>query len=82
MNVEINGDVNAGFDCGLLTTQPRNIRILKGPPETCRLHPWDVMVLRDCTTNMTSVNELPYLADRRWDILAVKCCEDFDCKLK
>lgn len=29
---------------------------------------------------MTSIDCLPYLASRRWDILAVKCCEDFDGK--
>lgn len=38
------------------------------------------MILRDCTTNTGNLNYHEPLGMRKWDILAFKCCEDFDRK--
>ena len=80
MNVNVKGAPGAGFDWGYLSTRPANIRIFKGPPQTCDLHPWDAMILRDCTTNTDTLNGLEYIASRKWDILVMKMCEDYDRK--
>lgn len=41
VNVNIAAPHGAGFDWGFLGTKPKNIRIFKGPPESCSIHPWD-----------------------------------------
>ncbi len=51
VNVNITGTVESGFNWGFLSTQPGNIRLFQGPQGTCEEHPWDAMILRDCTTN-------------------------------
>jgi len=40
----------------------------------------DAMILRDCTTNTDNLHDHEFLGKRKWDILAIKCCEDFDRK--
>ncbi|RDW63743.1 hypothetical protein BP6252_11288 [Coleophoma cylindrospora] len=78
VNVNIKGAPGAGFDRGFLSTAASNIRIFRGPPESCEEHPWDAMILRDCTSNTTNLHDLDYVASRKWDILAMKMCEDYD----
>jgi hypothetical protein len=81
VNVNVSAKPGYGFDWGFLTTRPSNIRIFKGPPETCAHHPWDAMILRDCTGNTDTLNSIESIASRKWDILCMKMCEDYDCKL-
>lgn len=57
------------------------MRILPGPPQTCNLHPWDAMILRDCQPNTNNVWEVERIASKSWDILLVKMCEDYDCTI-
>ena len=38
------------------------------------------MVLRDCTTNTFNLDEIERFTSRKWDILAMKMCEDYDRK--
>ncbi|KAK0124536.1 hypothetical protein ONS95_009485 [Cadophora gregata] len=78
INVSITAPPGQGFEWGFLSTTPTNIRIFKGPASTCDLHPWDAMILRDCTTNTSVLNTIGKVARRKWDILLMKCCEDFD----
>ncbi|KAH7360776.1 hypothetical protein BKA65DRAFT_473911 [Rhexocercosporidium sp. MPI-PUGE-AT-0058] len=78
INVNINAPPGQGFVWGYLSTSPANIRIFKGPDFTCDLHPWDAMILRDCTTNTSGMNDIDRISRRKWDILLMKCCEDFD----
>jgi len=82
VNVLINGAAsrNAGFDAGIFSTAATNVRVFRGPPETCNIHPWDAMILRDCTPNSTNLYDIEAIASRKWDILAMKMCEDFDRK--
>jgi len=98
INVNISAPPGQPFQWGFLSTSPKNIRILKGPADTCEyvltkssptyllivadsLHPWDAMILRDCTTNTSSLHAVSKVSRRKWDILLIKCCEDFDRKL-
>ncbi|KAG4424943.1 hypothetical protein IFR04_001914 [Cadophora malorum] len=78
INVNISAPPGQPFQWGFLSTSPKNIRILKGPADTCDLHPWDAMILRDCTTNTSSLHAVSKVSRRKWDILLIKCCEDFD----
>ncbi|KAK5457167.1 hypothetical protein LTS15_004948 [Exophiala xenobiotica] len=78
VNVNINATPGAGFDWGYLSTQPHHIRIFKGPAKTCSEHPWDAMILRDCTPNTDNLGSIGSIASRRWDILCMKMCEDYD----
>ncbi|KAK5198812.1 hypothetical protein LTR72_005114 [Exophiala xenobiotica] len=78
VNVNINATPGAGFDWGFLSTQPHHIRIFKGPAKTCSEHPWDAMILRDCTSNTHSLCDVGSVASRKWDILCMKMCEDYD----
>ncbi|KAH7418445.1 hypothetical protein BKA64DRAFT_565078 [Cadophora sp. MPI-SDFR-AT-0126] len=93
INVNISAPPGHSFQWGYLSTSPNNIRIFKGPATTCeysfspslakmtsRLHPWDAMILRDCTTNTSTLNAVGKVSRRKWDILLIKCCEDFDRK--
>lgn len=80
VNVNIQGAIGAGFLWGFLATQAENIRIFKGPAETCSIHPWDAMILRDCTTNTGTLDDLDAISSRKWDVLVMKMCEDHDCK--
>jgi hypothetical protein len=41
VNVNIAAPAGAGFDWAFLGTKPKNIRVFKGPPKTCSIHPWD-----------------------------------------
>ncbi|KAG9241478.1 hypothetical protein BJ878DRAFT_558037 [Calycina marina] len=78
VNVNIVGTNSSGFDWGYLTTSGNNVRVFKGPSESCSIHSWDAMILRDCTTNTSSLKDIPKITGRKWDILAMRCCEDFD----
>ncbi|KIW70570.1 hypothetical protein, variant [Phialophora macrospora] len=78
VNVNVSAKPGYGFDWGFLSTRPSNIRIFKGPPETCAHHPWDAMILRDCTGNTGNLNSIESIAQRKWDILCMKMCEDYD----
>ena len=80
VNVNIKGTLGSGFDWGFLSTRPENMRIFKGPPETCSAHPWDAMILRDCTSNTDTLSSIESMSSRKWDILCMKMCEDYDCK--
>ena len=99
INVNISAPPGQPFQWGFLSTSPKNIRIFKGPADTCEyvltkssatnlltmvdsLHPWDAMILRDCTTNTSSLHAVGKVSRRKWDILLIKCCEDFDRKLQ
>ncbi|KAJ9616849.1 hypothetical protein H2200_000569 [Cladophialophora chaetospira] len=75
VNVNITARPGHDFNWGFLSTRPAKVRIFKGPPETCASHPWDAMILRDCTPN-GGLDET--IASRKWDILCMKMCEDFD----
>jgi len=76
-----------GSDWGFLSTAPKNIRIYRGSNKTCSdrtcadrtcpNHSMDIMILRDCTTNTAGSSQ--YVAERTWDILCIKCCDDFNC---
>lgn len=78
VNVNVQGTRSADFDWGYLSTRPSNIRIFKGPPESCHIHLWDAMILRDCTPNTDTLSEVESIASRKWDILVMKMCEDYD----
>jgi hypothetical protein len=78
VNVNINGTPGAGFGWGFLSTRPHHIRIFKGPAKTCSEHPWDAMILRDCTSITHSLCDVGSIASRKWDILCMKMCEDYD----
>jgi hypothetical protein len=80
VNVNIKGTPGSGFDWGFLTTKASNVRIFRGPPQTCTLHPWDAMILRDCTPNTDTLRGVELVRGNRWDILVMKMCEDFDCR--
>ncbi|TLD28155.1 hypothetical protein PspLS_04290 [Pyricularia sp. CBS 133598] len=77
-NVNIKGAPGGLFDWGYLTTSSQNVRIFKGPEYTCSAHPWDVMILKDCYANTSNLREIEAIADRRWDVLAMKVCEDVE----
>ncbi|KAI6325399.1 hypothetical protein MCOR29_003792 [Pyricularia oryzae] len=76
VNVNIRGAPGGSFDWGYLTTSPQNVRIFKGPEYTCSAHSWDAMILKDCYANTSNLRKIEAIADRRWDILAMKLCED------
>ncbi|KAI1843391.1 hypothetical protein JX266_010388 [Neoarthrinium moseri] len=78
VNTNIKCAKDAGTSWGYLSTHPSNIRIFRGPPNTCPDHPWDAMILRDCHTNSSNFHRIDQIASRRWDILAMKMCEDYD----
>ncbi|KAI1618636.1 origin recognition complex subunit 4 [Exophiala viscosa] len=78
VNVNISGTPGSGFNWGYLSTRPANIRIFKGPAHTCALHPWDAMILRDCTPNTDNLSNIKSIESRKWDILCMKMCEDYD----
>ena len=80
VNVNIEGSSSAGFIWGYLSTRPSNIRIFKGPQDTYELHPWDAMILRDCTPNTGSLYALDSISSHKWDILVMKMCEDYNRK--
>lgn len=80
VNVNVQGAASEQFEWGYLASHPKSIRIFKGPPETCNLHPWDAMILRDCTENTSSLYEIEHIASRKWDILVMKMCKDYDCE--
>ena len=80
VQVNIQGVHGAGFNWGFMAGVPDKIRIFKGPTSTCPKHPWDAMILRDCTTNTFNLNGIKHIASRKWDILAMKMCEDYDRK--
>ncbi len=81
VNVNVTARPGHGFAWGFLSTRPSNIRIFKGPPETCADHPWDAIILRDCTPNTDNLIEVESISSRKWDVLCMKMCEDYDCKL-
>ena len=80
VNVNIEGTPNAGFNWGFLATMPSKTRIFRGPPESCRIHPWDAMILRDCYASTDGIMGVSSIASSYWDILVMKMCEDYDCK--
>ncbi len=47
---------------------------------TCDEHPWDAMILRDCRPNTGTLNAISPISARRWDVLCMKMCEDYDRK--
>ena len=85
VNVNIKGTPDSGFDFGYLCTQPRNVRILGGPPKTvckdCGNY-IDAMILRGCTTNTDQIKQVPGIASRRWDILLMRFCNDYNCECR
>ncbi|KAK5100789.1 hypothetical protein LTR24_000935 [Lithohypha guttulata] len=78
VNVNIQGTPGSDFDWGYLSTRATNTRLFQGPIATCELHPWDAMILRDCTPNTDTLYGIEYIASRKWDILVMKICEDYD----
>ncbi|KAK8873409.1 hypothetical protein PGQ11_003923 [Apiospora arundinis] len=78
VNVNIDATPKQGFNWGFLSTRAENVRIFRGPSDTCAYHPWDAMILRDCTTNTDSMTAVEEISSRKWDILAMKMCEDYD----
>ena len=82
VNVNVVGTPLSGFygDWGFLSTHPSNIRLFKGPRSTCQDHPWDAMILRDCIASSDNLWKIERVGSRKWDILAMKMCEDHDCK--
>ncbi|OTA70171.1 hypothetical protein K449DRAFT_393181 [Hypoxylon sp. EC38] len=63
---------------GILSSRPTRIRILEGPSEICPIHPLDVMIMYDCTSTTENFIRQPLIASRKWDILLMKMCEDYD----
>ncbi|KAK7940730.1 uncharacterized protein PG986_013117 [Apiospora aurea] len=63
---------------GFLSTRAENVRIFRGPLDTCSIHPWDAMILRDCTASTDNMIAEEEISSRKWDILAMKMCEDYD----
>ena len=57
---------------------PEHIRIFEGPTSTCPDHPWHAMIIRDAIAMTESLTAVDALASRKWDILLMKMCEDFD----
>ncbi|KAH9909288.1 hypothetical protein F4778DRAFT_793299 [Xylariomycetidae sp. FL2044] len=78
VSIAVPHDVGMDTTWGFLSTRPSKTRIFKGPPETCPFHAWDAMILRDCTTNTDSLTVVESIASRKWDILLMKMCEDYD----
>ncbi|KAK8050113.1 hypothetical protein PG994_011843 [Apiospora phragmitis] len=46
-----------------------NVRIFRGPRNTCPDHPWDAMILRDCTASTEGMVDKEEISSRKWDIL-------------
>ncbi|OTA90992.1 hypothetical protein M434DRAFT_33124 [Hypoxylon sp. CO27-5] len=63
---------------GILSTRPTRTRIFEGPSELCPIHPLDVMIMYDCTPSTENFIQQPLIASRKWDILLMKMCEDYD----
>lgn len=61
-------------------TRLPKVRIFKGPVESCSLHPWDAMILRDCHPNTDRLIGTKEVQSRTWDMLLMKMCEDYDRK--
>ncbi|KAK8055728.1 hypothetical protein PG993_000955 [Apiospora rasikravindrae] len=78
VNVNITAPRGQGFVWGYLSTRAENVRIFRGPLDTCSIHPWDAMILRNCTANTDSMAAKEEISSRKWDILAMKMCEDYD----
>ncbi|KAK8138071.1 aaa family atpase protein [Apiospora sp. TS-2023a] len=78
VNVNITAPPNQGTGWGYLSTRAENVRIFRGPRDTCPDHPWDAMILRDCTANTDNLIAKEEISSRKWDILAMKMCEDYD----
>lgn len=76
--VHVEASPGQEFGWGFLSTRPHNIRIFKGPCETCPYHTWDAIILRDCTPNTDTLWRVEAVASRKWDILCMKMCEDYD----
>lgn len=38
------------------------------------------MILRDCNTNTSNMTAIRSISDRKWDVLLMKMCEDYDRK--
>ncbi|KAI3334165.1 hypothetical protein F4824DRAFT_502240 [Ustulina deusta] len=78
VNINVPRTVDLGCTWGVLGTQPAKIRIFKGPKETCEKHPWDAMILRDCRAQTDGFMSISGIISRKWDILLMKMCEDYD----
>ncbi|KAI6361571.1 hypothetical protein MCOR25_006476 [Pyricularia grisea] len=78
VNVNVKGAPGGLFDWGYLSTSSQNVRIFRGPESTCSAHPWDAMILKDCYANTSNLRDIEAICDRRWDILAMKMCEDVE----
>ncbi|KAI1270369.1 hypothetical protein F5Y18DRAFT_421861 [Xylariaceae sp. FL1019] len=80
VNINVPKTETAGFACawGKMGAKPSNIRIFKGPARSSQFHPWDAMILRDCVASTDSFIYHREIGTRKWDILAMKMCEDYD----
>ncbi|CAJ2502408.1 Uu.00g098020.m01.CDS01 [Anthostomella pinea] len=79
MTINVKIELPGGEDrWGFLSTGANNIRIFRSPAETCQVHPWDAMVLRDCQPNSDIFRQDKYIYKRKWDILVMKMCEDYN----
>ncbi|KAI0156770.1 hypothetical protein GGR57DRAFT_501158 [Xylariaceae sp. FL1272] len=78
VNIEVPKPAGLYFKWGIMGAKPSNVRIFRGPDRTCPDHPWDAMILRDCVASTDNFIRCPDIGTRKWDILAMKMCEDFD----
>ncbi|KAI1453534.1 hypothetical protein F4805DRAFT_461637 [Annulohypoxylon moriforme] len=64
---------------GILSTRSDKVQIYRGPKTFTPKHPWDAMVLHDCTANYEGeLWKAPEIASRRWDILLMKMGSEYD----
>ncbi|KAI1380952.1 hypothetical protein F4677DRAFT_441282 [Hypoxylon crocopeplum] len=78
VNLKIHPAADLGIAGGQLSSPPAKIRIFRGPERTCHVHPWDAMILYDCAPRTDGLKRVQRIASRKWDILLMKMCEDFD----
>ncbi|KAI1085088.1 hypothetical protein F5B20DRAFT_575553 [Whalleya microplaca] len=78
INVSIPECADIAAASGFLSSRPTRTRIFKGPKETCSLHEWDAMIIRDCIPSTDGIMDAERISSRKWDVLLVKMCEDFN----
>ncbi|ROW06322.1 hypothetical protein VPNG_07495 [Cytospora leucostoma] len=78
INVSIAGNISPWCDWGMLSGRSIKTHLLAGPPSICPTHPWDIMLLHDFHTNLATMDAIESISSRKYDVLLMKMCEDFD----
>lgn len=76
--MNIRGNIAPNVSWGLMSGKPSKLRIYAGPCSICPKHPWDAMILRDAATSTSGIGDIESIASRKFDILLIKMCEEYD----